>query len=111
MYFAQAAPPVPADPRFSAPLPWWLIIIPILILLFLVAGIVGTRYRWYRTVGIVLGALLGGLGGVMAARASGTEDLKALCIETGTGFGAVAGAIVGCTSAILDAINRDKRSH
>jgi hypothetical protein len=111
MFFAQAAPLDPAAAPSDPAMPLRLIILPILMLLLLVVGLFAVRYRWYRTVGLVLGILLGGLGGALAAGfASGTNDLKALCIEIGSGLGAVTGAILGGTSSILDAISQGKRS-
>ena len=67
--------------------------------------------------GTVLGVILGAIcGGAITGIASVGESFAVvylrhtLCIVLGAGFGAVAGAIVGGTSAILDVISRGRPS-
>lgn len=63
--------------------------------------------------GLVLGAIFGGIGSTIASAASApdpssTYTRNILCLVIGAGLWGVAGAIVGGTGAIIDAINRGR---
>jgi hypothetical protein len=62
----------------------------------------------------IFGLILGGLGGI-AASAFATQDGHAytrniVCLLLGGGAGAVAGAVIGGTHAIIEAIQRTRPS-
>jgi hypothetical protein len=62
----------------------------------------------------ILGLIVGGLGG-LAASAFATQDSYAytrniVCLLLGGGAGAVAGAVIGGTHAVVEAIQRTRPS-
>jgi len=62
----------------------------------------------------ILGLIVGGLGG-LAASAFATQDSyvstrNIVCLVLGAGAGAVAGAVIGGTHAIVEAIQRPRLS-
>jgi len=65
--------------------------------------------------GVILGAVLGGFGSLMASMSSVPESgayytRNVLCLVIGAGLWAVAGAVVGGTSAIIDAIRSGRNA-
>jgi hypothetical protein len=73
----------------------------------------GKCIRWL-VLGVLFGGILGFMGGLIPGLLGGTSmDVvrmaEALGLILGGGFGAVAGAIVGGTGAILEAMSRLNR--
>jgi hypothetical protein len=62
---------------------------------------------------LVLGVLVGGTAAIVASAMAAHESLyysrNILCLVIGAGSGAVSGAVVGGTKAIVDAIERDRQ--
>ncbi len=63
--------------------------------------------------GLILGAIIGGIAGAAASARSPNDwsyySRNILCLVNGAGLGAIAGAIVGGTAAIIDELKRGRK--
>jgi hypothetical protein len=81
----------------------------VLIVWAIVRGDVSMAAIAWAILGLILGAIGGWAAASLATRSGELQFVSnALCTALGGGFGAVTGAILGGTSAIANAIRRDR---